>query len=158
MTDIREQKLVHAISKLKDCLDCQKFRAEKFQNDDSSVNRLTNIRFYGLLRIIFRDVCHGNDESFLSTFRYEGSTEADYNDAMFSDRFKGGRPIVLNYCNQFFMTFSRMRTGMAEDVLAAVFGISHSTVLKYYRTWVPILYRFLLDLPDHFIRPSNLRR
>lgn len=46
---------------------------------------------------------------------------------------------ALDYFDQFFLTLIRLRTGMTEDVLGAVFCISRSTVDRYYNCWIRVM-------------------
>lgn len=65
---------------------------------------------------------------------------------------------VLTPCNQFYLTLIKLRRNMCNKELAIHFGISKSSVSKYFITWINYLYCKLKDLnvwvPKEIISPN----
>lgn len=81
---------------------------------------------------MFRDFLKGNNQEFLASLHLRNAGTPN--------RLRPGctQP-ALDYLNQYFLTLVRLRTGMTEDVLRAIFEVSRVTVNRYYNCWIRVM-------------------
>ena len=117
----------------------QEFRAEKFEDADSSIQKLTGLSCYTLMRLIFYDFLSGGNDSFLKTIEYKHRSDGKYPSR------KNTGSHRLNYFNQYSLTLFKLRTGMTDEVTGVIFGTSRSTGNRYYNVWINVMHDLFRD-------------
>ncbi|XP_055330789.1 uncharacterized protein LOC129583099 [Paramacrobiotus metropolitanus] len=124
------------IADLQESYKKQEFRVEKFQGNDSAIQRLTGLPSYKHVELLFYEYFDGKNPEFVERFQLRVKGE-HYPDRR---RKRGGRTMSLSYFNQCFLALLKLRTGLTEDIISAIFCISQQVVSQYYNVWIKIMH------------------
>ncbi|KAM7287876.1 uncharacterized protein ISCGN_031567 [Ixodes scapularis] len=106
------------------------FSAERFKDDDSSIQFYTGLQSYGHFKGLLQYV----------------ASESDGANPDHPSREARGRRHKLSQEDQLFMTLVKLRLGHFHMHLAHIFNVSTSTVSRAFGTWVNLLYVRLSEL------------
>ena len=108
-----EKKHEAEISQLNSRLLKQEFRAEKFENCDDAVQKLTGLQSHAMLKAVFHDFVVRDNQHILNIMEITPSASKKYPDRSITGR----KRMSLNYFNQFFLCLLKLRSGMTDHVI-----------------------------------------
>lgn len=111
---------------------CLKQSVQTLQNQHN-VQELTGLPMFILMESMFLHFLR--DPNFLAT-----TDLRNWSDNTCPDRSQsGGAQPSLDYFDQYFHTLLELRSGVTEEVIGTLFGISISTVSRHYKYWIGLL-------------------